>query len=122
MNVNGEHVVYRCYDAAGRVIYIGATSDIRKRLKVHRRDSPWFSEVFAVESTVYPERWLAFYAEGQAIRDENPRHNRMHTPRYAHPNKRAGPRPPVAARSGHHAETAPPHSSPGQGRRRQERR
>ena len=73
------HVLYRFYDAAGALLYVGITCNRRARFAAHRK-APWASE--AVRSTVepYPDRTSAHAAEIAAIAAEHPRHNVNHRP------------------------------------------
>jgi len=83
MNYDAEHYVYRCYDAADRLLYIGATRDVDGRLyhlaslcntgkgpggELRRR-----MVRHAVEA--FPDRRSAFDAERAAIRAERPELN-----------------------------------------------
>lgn len=84
MNPNTAHVVYRCYDADDRLLYIGCTWDINSRLNVHA--SSWHNPVSyvlnlrMVRHTVaeYPDKQSARKAEREAIRDEQPLLNLHH--------------------------------------------
>lgn len=69
------HVVYRCYDAEERLLYVGCTHDIAMRLRYHRRDTAWFGEVESVTSESHPNRVAALEAERQAIVTEKPSRN-----------------------------------------------
>jgi len=83
MSADTEHYVYRCYDAADRLLYVGATGDVDGRLshltalcntskgpggELRRR---------MVRHTVeaFPARQAAFDAEREAIRVEHPELN-----------------------------------------------
>ena len=37
-----DHFVYTAYDAAGRVLYVGCTKDLRSRQAAHRTQSDWY--------------------------------------------------------------------------------
>lgn len=70
--------LYRFYDAAGTLLYIGVSLDVRQRWKQHALDKTWWPEV--AERTVewhdsYPK---ALYAESAAIRAERPLYNIRH--------------------------------------------
>lgn len=82
------HYVYRLFDADGRLLYIGATYHVPARLKAHRYNTPWFSEVASVEYQTFPNRRAAFAAEAKAIHAEDPLYNRRHTPGYVEPSRR----------------------------------
>lgn len=67
--------VYRLYDAADRLLYVGVAVNGYARLETHRREKSWWPDVQRVVMTQYRDRWTALYIEACAIRDENPRHN-----------------------------------------------
>ena len=72
-----EHVVYRCFDAAGHLMYVGATNDWPQRSSHHRARTPWWPNITTVIPTTYPNRAEALAAELAAIRAEAPLHNRQ---------------------------------------------
>lgn len=67
--------VYRCYDAAGRLLYVGCSTNPRERLNGHRASSWWFPQVATVRNVVFPSREYALTKERQAIAEEQPRWN-----------------------------------------------
>jgi hypothetical protein len=67
-----EHVVYRAYDAAGALIYVGMSSNLKSRLRAHRRGSDWWRFHAEIATEVFPTRAAALAAEEEAIRTENP--------------------------------------------------
>ena len=74
-----SHSVYRCFDADGRLLYIGCTKDVAERMGVHRRSrgrSPVsdYLNQHMVDYTVeaYPDRRTARAAERAAITVEAP--------------------------------------------------
>lgn len=69
------HVVYRCYDTAGRLLYIGCSNSIRARLDAHEDTSWWWPEVATVRNLLFPNRDTAREKERQAIFHERPRCN-----------------------------------------------
>lgn len=81
-------VVYRVYDAAGDLIYIGSTVDLGQRIHGHFH-SQWscaenaaFREQFdSVTSEPFDTLAEARAAEKEAIREEAPRLNKMHNPK-----------------------------------------
>jgi hypothetical protein len=72
---NVPHYVYRCYDAAGDLLYIGCTNSPVYRIKGHRTSSPWGDRIHTVRYTVFPDRRKGLDVERAAIWHENPRHN-----------------------------------------------
>lgn len=71
----GPAHVYRCYDNSGRLIYIGATCYLFRRLEQHRRSSWWSPQVAKVRAKVYRTWELALLNERAAIVRERPRWN-----------------------------------------------
>lgn len=71
------HVVYRCYDADGRLIYVGMTSlPLDRRFDVHEVKNPAVaSDTARVVVTDYPDRASAAEAESRAIDTEHPAYN-----------------------------------------------
>lgn len=69
------HYVYRCYDRAGRLLYLGCTYNPRKRLAEHRSTSSWFAEVARTELVEYPDGASGFAAEAEAHASEDALHS-----------------------------------------------
>lgn len=71
---DAPHFVYRCYDADGRLIYIGCTNNPAVRLAAHRK-TWWGYQIAAVRNLVFSDRTTALAAERKAIAEERPRWN-----------------------------------------------
>jgi excinuclease UvrABC nuclease subunit len=71
------HKVYRCFDADGRLIYVGMTSlAIEQRFRVHRAKNPQVAtDTARVEIAHYRSRSEAAEAESRAIDTERPLYN-----------------------------------------------
>lgn len=69
------HVVYRCYNAGGRLIYVGCTGMVQQRLDQHRISSWWWPQVARTRVLVFPNKDYALWQERIAIGEENPRWN-----------------------------------------------
>lgn len=69
--------VYRCFNAASRLIYIGASVTPLRRQKAHEARSSWWPEVADVQVTRYPTLFQARAAERLAIVAEDPVYNRL---------------------------------------------
>lgn len=69
------HIVYRMFDATGRLLYVGMTSEFGKRLSSHA-DKVWFLAVATITMERYPGYAEAALAEQEAITAENPLHNK----------------------------------------------
>lgn len=81
-----KHYLYRCYDADGRLLYIGCTQDIGARMQVHA--SSWQNPVsaylnlrmtrFEAEEKPYAGKVAGRKAEREAIAAEAPLLNQHH--------------------------------------------
>lgn len=68
------HAVYRMYDRTGRLLYVGVTGSLGKRLDDHA-EKRWFPLVRDIRLEWFPDRSAAEDAESAAIRDEGPEYN-----------------------------------------------
>lgn len=81
------HYVYRCYDAADQLLYIGCCRDVESRIYMHlvTCTMPGWGEMrrrYARHTSErYPNKKAARAAERQAIHDEAPLLNRQHNPK-----------------------------------------
>lgn len=83
------HYVYRCYDEAGRLLYVGCTVDVPHRILGHlhdqRRECSLLLQKYMHHHTVDPVVYAGFIAGGaaerKAIREEEPLFNIHHTRR-----------------------------------------
>lgn len=72
------HYVYRCYDAAGQLLYVGCSKNPEKRLKEHAYFRTWWTDrINRIVLKVFPDRLQALLAEEQAIKTEHPIHNKQ---------------------------------------------
>lgn len=67
-----SHAVYIFRDAAGRVLYVGCTSNLGQRLGFHGDSKAWFTEVSTVDVEHLPTRGAALEREAELIEDLNP--------------------------------------------------
>lgn len=81
MNIDPP-LVYRAYDAAGRLLYVGTTRNLGSRLQTHNTQSWWFGLVDRITTEVYGDTTSAKAAEASAIRAEGPVANVQYTGRY----------------------------------------
>lgn len=72
--------VYRLYDGAGALLYVGITSRGTRRIGEHARHRPWWSQVARAEIEHHPDRPTALAREAALILAERPRHNRAGLP------------------------------------------
>lgn len=71
------HYVYRCFDARGRLLYVGCTYNPPARMKQHRAEKrEWITKVASTRLTVWPDRRKALDMERLAIETERPIHNK----------------------------------------------
>lgn len=73
--------LYRIYDGAGQLLYIGISHTALYRLETHFADKPWAGEVRRVEVEWHETREAASAAEVAAIKAEHPRYNILHNKR-----------------------------------------
>jgi hypothetical protein len=67
--------VYRVYDAAGRLLYVGVSCDPELRLDAHSHGAPWAADCHRETLTWYDTRPAALAAEAEAIASEDPVYN-----------------------------------------------
>lgn len=69
--------LYRHFDRAGNLLYVGVSITTMVRLNQHRCNSRWFKHIATITVEHFPTRKQAFDAERIAIREEKPLYNRM---------------------------------------------
>lgn len=69
--------LYRFFDSAGALLYVGITSSPSARFAMHSKKSQWWKDVDHARTTVehHESRTLAAAAELAAIKSEGPRWN-----------------------------------------------
>jgi hypothetical protein len=67
--------LYRLYNRAGSLLYVGITDNVFRRWKEHSRDKPWWTEVHKFTQDWYPDRASVEAAERHAITTERPSYN-----------------------------------------------
>lgn len=67
--------LYRYYDRAGALLYVGVAKNPIARLYSHLSGSLWVFEVCTITVEWFPSRAAAFGAETKAIKAEKPKHN-----------------------------------------------
>lgn len=70
--------VYRAYDRADSLLYVGVTNDLDRRLDAHSKQSGWWIFKARIESDAYPTRAEAEAEEKRLIQEAHPRWNRAH--------------------------------------------
>lgn len=73
--------VYRCYDKAGYLLYVGHSADPVARWRAHKLNwaSPWKHDVVRIVAVWFPDREDARRAERIAIEREQPKFNIQHS-------------------------------------------
>lgn len=67
--------VYRLYDHAARLLYVGITNSVERRFSEHARDHVWWPDVGSREISWLSDRVSAERIERNVIRDEVPLYN-----------------------------------------------
>ncbi|WNI31465.1 hypothetical protein [Streptomyces sp. ITFR-6] len=73
--------LHRLYDQSGGLLYIGISHQPDVRFAQHSTDKPWWSDVARRDVQWHADRATAAQAEAEAVRRENPEHNRTYSPR-----------------------------------------
>ena len=74
----GFHL-YRHFDKAGVLLYVGVSLSALVRLAAHGTNSVWFDQIARVEISNWATREASLRAERRAIRTENPLYNIQHS-------------------------------------------
>lgn len=81
--IGGPHILYRLYDKAGELLYIGITNNIQNRLEQHAQTKRWWPDVAEIKlETGFKDRTALENAEREAILQEIPRYNSFHNWRW----------------------------------------
>lgn len=72
--------VYRHYDAAGALLYVGCSTDPAARLYSHFKESAWAKLIASVTFEWFDDRADAIRAESDAIHEGRPRFNKARNP------------------------------------------
>lgn len=67
--------LYRLYDRAGTLLYVGVTSDPRTRWAQHKADKRWWRSAYRYRLEWHTSREDALLEEGRVITEERPAHN-----------------------------------------------
>lgn len=71
----GRFWLYRLFDSAGDLLYVGITECGEERFKQHSKDKEWWHEVSRRTVTLYATREACANGEAWAIATERPRYN-----------------------------------------------
>lgn len=72
--------LYRFFDAAGRLLYVGVSGNTETRWRQHAESKPWWPDVADKTTEWLDSRPEALDAERVAIRTEKPLHNHQNKP------------------------------------------
>lgn len=78
MSNTNLHVLYRMFDAAGQLLYVGLTNNPKGRFGNHRDTKDWWDQVSTIKVESFSSREELIAAERTAIGAEKPLHNRIH--------------------------------------------
>jgi hypothetical protein len=70
--------LYRHFDAAGQLLYVGISLGVMHRLQQHLASSSWAAAIARVDVQTFCTRAEALHAERLAIESERPLHNVVH--------------------------------------------
>lgn len=70
--------LYRHFDLADNLLYIGISMTITGRTAQHETYAPWFQEIAIIKVEWHASRSAAARAEKLAIKAENPKYNVIH--------------------------------------------
>lgn len=73
--VSRRFTLYRWYDAAGTLLYVGQSVSVWERVTAHRRDSPFYAEAATMTLEDRPTSAALDEAERIAIQTEHPLYN-----------------------------------------------
>lgn len=71
-----EEFLYRAYDAAGALLYVGRSKRLPERLASHNAAHPWWHSVRRIDVEPVAEG-TGRATEDEAIRNERPAHNQI---------------------------------------------
>lgn len=73
-----EYILYRWWDSDGRLLYVGKSVSVFKRISEHRRGSAFFAEAAHMTLERFGSAELLNQAEINAIRAERPDYNKQY--------------------------------------------
>lgn len=76
--MNELHCLYRFWDGADRLLYVGITNHLGRRIGQHEHGKSWWADVERVTVEHFPSREALAHAEAEAIKVERPLHNIIH--------------------------------------------
>jgi hypothetical protein len=74
---NLPHALYRMFDAAGALLYVGCSARLCGRLAHHGASQPWHAEISKITVEWIENELLGRQREAAVILNERPRYNRL---------------------------------------------
>ncbi len=74
--MNNKNLVYKFYNENSKLLYVGITNDIGKRINKHKCDKKWFDEVDKIMVSKYMSRNECHLYEIMYIANDNPKYNK----------------------------------------------
>jgi predicted GIY-YIG superfamily endonuclease len=74
----GKHCLYRHYNQAGDLLYVGISTNHRRRSQQHQCGSEWYADVSKITIEWFDDKHSARQAEADAIFNEQPIYNKAH--------------------------------------------
>lgn len=74
-DVPAGSLVYRLYDRQGRLLYVGSSDELGRRLTRHATNALWWRNSERITWERWGSRSDALWAESRAIWNERPMHN-----------------------------------------------
>jgi predicted GIY-YIG superfamily endonuclease len=90
--VSERTAVYRVFDIADTLLYIGIAKNFGRRWEHHASVQPWWPEVARQTVEWHPDRDTAEAIEKDAIKAEGPRYNKIHAVKPPRPPKPERPK------------------------------
>lgn len=73
----GRYILYRFFDDACNLVYVGQTCNLNPRIDSHRHSKDWWHEVADCRVEFLPDQASLDEAEWTAVITEHPRRNRL---------------------------------------------
>lgn len=72
-----SYYVYRFFDKNDKLLWVGCSSDVKRRIEEHKRIRPWMHETVRVTTEPYETYEDGRSAEARAVEAEKPKYNRF---------------------------------------------
>lgn len=75
-----DRILYRFYDSADQLLYVGISTNMLLRLQSHSYQQPWWQDAVRIDLQRFADREELEAAEREAIHFEKPKYNVVHAP------------------------------------------